>query len=143
MSVETLFGICNAVAVVGWILLLVAPRNRSVMTLSGTALPLLFAVVYLQLLIYSWSSTQGGFGSLREVAQLFENPWALLAGWVHYLAFDLFVGAWETRDALARGVSRVALAPCLLLTFLFGPIGLLCYFLVRQFAGSRSVVTVQ
>jgi len=65
------------------------------------------------------------------VAQLFENHWLLLAGWVHYLAFDLFIGAWETRDAMARRIPRLLLAPCLVLTFMLGPIGLLCYHAVR------------
>jgi len=51
---------------------------------------------------------------------------------VHYLAFDLFVGTWETRDAAGRGISRWLVAPCLLLTFLFGPIGWLSYHLVRR-----------
>ena len=55
----------------------------------------------------------------------------LLAGWVHYLAFDLFIGAWETRDAMARRVPRLLLAPCLVMTFMLGPIGLLCYHIVR------------
>jgi hypothetical protein len=54
---------------------------------------------------------------------------------VHYLAFDLFVGGWEVRDAVARGVSRWLVAPCLLLTFIFGPAGWLAYYAVR--AGAR------
>lgn len=55
----------------------------------------------------------------------------LLAGWVHYLAFDLFVGTWEVQDAVKNSVSHLLVIPCLLLTFLFGPIGLLSYFAVR------------
>jgi len=55
----------------------------------------------------------------------------LLAGWVHYLAFDLFVGSWEARDALSHRIPHLAVIPCLLLTFLFGPAGLLLYLLLR------------
>ena len=62
---------------------------------------------------------------------LFANPFALLAGWVHYLAFDLFIGAWEVRDAQQHQVPHLAVVPCLLLTFLFGPAGLLLYFVLR------------
>ncbi len=64
---------------------------------------------------------------------LFQDPWALLAGWVHYLCFDLAVGAWETRDAYRRGVPHLWLIPCLLFTFPVGPLGLLLYAVVRRF----------
>ncbi len=64
----------------------------------------------------------------------------LLAGWLHYLAFDLFVGAWEVRDASTHGVPHVLVVPCLLLTFLLGPIGLLAYHAVRLITHERSNV---
>ena len=46
---------------------------------------------------------------------------------MHYLAFDLFIGSWEVRDARRHGVPHVLVIPCLLMTFLLGPIGLLAY----------------
>jgi hypothetical protein len=55
----------------------------------------------------------------------------LLAGWVHYMAFDLFIGAWETRDARRAGVPHLMVVPCLILTFMLGPIGLLVYLALR------------
>ena len=76
-----------------------------------------------------------GFNSLTQVAILFSSPYALLAGWVHYLAFDLFIGAWETRDGLRLGLSRWLLLPCQVLTFVFGPLGLALYLLLK--AGLR------
>jgi len=74
---------------------------------------------------------QGGFGSLADVAALFSQPGLLLAGWVHYLAFDLFIGAWEVRDARRHSVSHLLVIPCLITTFLLGPIGLLAYVILR------------
>jgi hypothetical protein len=71
---------------------------------------------------------------------LFENRWALLAGWTHYLAFDLFVGTWEVRDARASGIPHLLVLPCLGLTFLFGPAGWLLYMALR--AGYTKRVTV-
>jgi hypothetical protein len=58
---------------------------------------------------------------------LFQNRWLLLAGWVHYLAFDLLLGAWQVRTARREGMSHLALLPCLLATFLFGPAGYLLF----------------
>src|SRR6267143_2127477 len=69
----------------------------------------------------------GGFGSIEQVRALFSVDAALSAGWLHYLAFDLFVGSWIVEDGLARGINRFLLIPCLALTFLFGPAGLLLF----------------
>ena len=79
----------------------------------------------------TFGRTQGDFNSLAGVAQLFQNPKALLAGWIHYLAFDLFIGSWEVRDAGRAGLHHLLVVPCLVLTFLFGPVGLLLYFALR------------
>jgi hypothetical protein len=88
---------------------------------------------YLILIVLFFGKTEGGFGSLAEVMKLFANQWATLAGWIHYLAFDLFVGGWEVRDAQARGISHWFVIPCLVLTFLLGPIGFLLYCVLRCF----------
>jgi hypothetical protein len=70
-----------------------------------------------------WSSTEGGFDTLANVQKLFTSPWAALAGWIHYLAFDLFIGALLARKVMEAGLPRLVLVPVLPLTFLFGPIG--------------------
>jgi hypothetical protein len=140
MSVETLFSGANLLALAGWLLLLAVPRNRIATTVAGTAIPLLLAVVYLVVLAMNWGNARGSFSTLHGVAELFANPWLLLAGWVHYLAFDLFVGTWEARDAMANGVPRWLLVPSLLLTFMFGPVGFLTYSATRR---SRKAGLVQ
>ena len=61
----------------------------------------------------------------------FSVEQTMLAGWVHYLVFDLFVGAWEVRDARRVGVHHLLVVPCLALTFMAGPIGLLLYLGLR------------
>jgi hypothetical protein len=136
LTPDALFSLANPLAMVGWVLLILAPRWRGTraVVLSG-ALPLLLAVAYVVLIGYqtlAHPAPGAGFGSLREVAALFQEPWALLAGWVHYLCFDMAVGAWETRDAQRRGVPHWALVPCLVATFMLGPLGLLLYSGVRR-----------
>jgi hypothetical protein len=133
---DALFLLANPVALLGWSMMVLAPRWRGtqVLVLSG-ALPLLLAAAYAAIITAHYLSPhsgQGGFGTLADVAALFRDPWALLAGWVHYLCFDMWTGAWETRDAQQRGVPHWLLVPCLALTFLFGPVGLLLYFAVRR-----------
>jgi hypothetical protein len=80
----------------------------------------------------------GNFSTLAGVSALFANPWLLLAGWLHYLAFDLLIGTWEARDSVARGVPRWLLIPCLFLTLMFGPMGWLLYMAIRTFSGSPA-----
>ena len=66
-----------------------------------------------------------------------RNPWLLLAGWLHYLAFDLLIGTWEVRDARERGIPHVVVVPCLVLTFMLGPAGWLLYLALRFAVAAR------
>jgi hypothetical protein len=139
MTLEQIFSAVNLVALIGWLLLALLPRRPWVASLvTGVAIPTLLAVAYVALIATHWHGSEGGFGSLAQVARLFENRWLLLAGWIHYLAFDLFIGSWEVRDARLRGISHWLVLPCLFLTFMFGPAGWLLYMLVRG-ARSRAV----
>ena len=141
MTPDRIFDLANLVALAGWLLLAVLPgRPRVPSLIAAVIVPALLAVVYAGIVAVHWSGSQGGFGSLEQVAQLFANPWLLLAGWVHYLAFDLFVGSWEVRDARAHGIPHWLVLPCLFLTFMFGPAGWLLYMAVR--AMRRKAVAV-
>jgi hypothetical protein len=141
MSAETVFRVCNLLASVSWLLLIILGWKRWVSGLiTGVIVPLVLAVVYLALILSHWSEGQGSFNTLSGVAALFKNQWLLLAGWVHYLAFDLFIGNWQVRDALRQKIPHWAVIPCLVLTFLFGPIGLLLYFVLRGVLRRRLTV---
>ncbi len=132
MSPEQLFSLSTMLVVPGWLLLVFLPRWRwSARIVSAVVIPIALACVYLFLIATHFGRSDGDFNSLAGVARLFQNPHALLAGWIHYLAFDLFVGAWEVRDAQRVGIHHLLVVPCLVLTFLFGPAGLLLYFLLR------------
>lgn len=132
MQPDSIFSIGNLVAMTGWILLTVAPRWKVTRTvvLSGL-IPLLLGAAYLILVALFFGKSEGSFGTLSGVMTLFQNPWAVLAGWIHYLAFDLFVGSWEVRDSERHGISHFLVIPCLFLTFMLGPVGLLVYFIIR------------
>ena len=132
MHPETLFSAAGKIAMVGWALLVFAPRWRWSQRMASAIVPLTLAIVYLVLIGLYFVKSPGGFGTLAQVNQLFQNPWLLLAGWIHYLAFDLFLGAWQVRQAERLGISRFLVIPCLLLTFLFGPVGFLVFWTIRS-----------
>jgi hypothetical protein len=133
MSPEQLFAITNGLAVLAWLLLAALPGRRWVTeVVTGRAVPMLFAVLYVAIVATTFAGAEGSFTTLDGVASLFSNPWLLLAGWLHYLAFDLLIGTWEARDARERGVPQLVLVPCLFLTLMFGPGGWLLYMGLRR-----------
>lgn len=133
MNAETIFSIANTTALLSWILLAVAPRWTWTKRIVRAAIPLLLSAAYLVLSVLFFGHAEGGFGTLDDVMKLFTNKNVALAGWIHYLAFDLFVGSWEVKDSQERGISHWFVVPCLLLTFLLGPIGFLLYNIIRLF----------
>ena len=90
------------------------------------------AVVYLVLIAMFLPGAQGGFSSIAGVRALFADDALLTAGWVHYLAFDLFVGAIEVRLAQRHDIPHIVLIPILVATFMLGPIGLLAFFVGKS-----------
>jgi hypothetical protein len=131
MTAEQIFSLGNGLSVVCWALLAVLPNRRWVTeVVAGRVAPALFAVAYVAIVLTIFPRAQGSFSTLAGVSALFANPWLLLAGWLHYLAFDLLVGAWEARDSVERAVPRWLLVPCLFLTLMFGPLGWLAYVVV-------------
>jgi Domain of unknown function (DUF4281) len=137
MSEALLFRIASTTALLSWIALAVQPKR--VAPLLRFVVPAALAVLYIWALVTAPKNPDGGFGSLAQVKSLFTQDRVILAGWVHYLAFDLFIGCWEVMDARERGINHLFVVPCLFLTFMFGPVGLLLYFVLR--AGASRVTT--
>lgn len=135
MPLEMLFKWANYAVLPFWLLLIAVPRWRWTQRLvHGPAVVLLLTPIY-AFLLFGYATAPEGmtFLTLYGVMIGFSSPHIVAAGWIHYLIFDLFVGAWEARDALRRGVPRWLLIPSLLGTLLFGPIGLLLYVVARFF----------
>lgn len=95
--------------------------------------PLMISILYVWLMgsHFPLAPESANFASLAGVGAFFTVPELLLAGWIHYLAFDLFVGAWEVKDAQANGIRHLAVIPCLVATLMAGPGGLLLYWIVK------------
>lgn len=134
MDAASLFDLANAGALIGWLMLAFAPVRRSWLVPGARVLGVLLAVLYSGLLIGAVAGGgmgEGDFTSLASVTALFARPEGVLVGWVHYLAFDLWVGAWAVEDAHRRGLKHPFVLPCLVFVFLAGPLGLLLYLAAR------------
>jgi hypothetical protein len=130
------FSLGGKLAMLGWLALLTAlfvERIRPMAQIAAAmAIPALLATAYGLLIARGFAEApNGGFGSIEQVRVLFQSDSALAAGWLHYLAFDLFVGSWIVADGLRRHIPAVLILPCLPLTFLFGPLGLLLFLALR------------
>ncbi len=137
----TVFAGANLLALLGWIGLVALPRKpallAAILYLGIGLLCLIYAVALLGLLSglidpAAPADTSPDFFSIEGVRSIFASDGGVTVGWVHYLAFDLFVGLWIARDADAKSFSRLAQAPILLTTFLAGPLGLIVWLVVRE-----------
>ncbi len=125
LNPENLFKIANSIALVSWIILILFPGWRITrLVVKSGAVSLVLAIGYwlaLAMVGFVGIPSGAGFGSLAAVKSLFSSDWGLLAGWVHYLAFDLLVGV-QVQTAMNRN-SYWLRSLCLILIFMFGPVG--------------------
>ena len=140
-NLETIFSLASLAAMIGWIVLILLPRRwKWLNTIPLLIIPLLLSGAYASMLLPGLlaGGGEGDFSSLAGVRTLFSSDGALLVGWIHYLAFDLLVGTIIARQADDEGINRFIQAPCLLLTFMFGPVGFLLFQIVR---GTKRLIS--
>lgn len=133
MTTSAVFQFANTIAMLMWVLMILLPNWKWTRFLVDYKLvPILLSGLYI---IYIVQSVQGGgsmdFSSLESVKKLFTVEIAVLAGWLHYLAFDLVVGMWILDQNRVLKINHLILVPCLLGAFIFGPVGFLLYMIVR------------
>lgn len=133
---EHVFQVANMAVIPGWALLIFLPRWKWTNAVV-TALAVTLAAAYTAFFFRNFFAGQGGFATLDSVRALFSQPVVMLVGWIHYLCFDLLIGAWEAREAARLNIPRLVTGPCLVLTLMLGPLGLLA-FLVARFLYSRE-----
>jgi hypothetical protein len=136
MDIQFLFKVFNFGVLIPWAMMIFLPRWKGTQMMLKSLLPvLIIAASYLFLVLWDALVSNGGaidFTSFESIKQGFARDEVMLIGWMHYLAFDLFVGMWELRDAQRISLPHLLLVPCLLLTLLFGPIGLVLYWVLSQ-----------
>lgn len=126
ITLERLFSIASSTATMGWLSLAagVLFRRRALSTwVPGIVVATTLALIYAALLAAYWHDARGNFSSLNGIGTLFQSPGLLLAGWIHYLAFDLVVGVMIVRQASDERLPRLLIIALLPVTFLFGPVG--------------------
>jgi len=133
MDTSQIFSLVSSLAAVQWLLLIILPKWRVTLWLiSYPLVPIVLSVIYCIYITGFFSISGGGYESLQQVRTLFANDSLLLAGWVHYLAFDLLIGFAIIRSSQERTISHWLVIPCLVMTFMFGPVGFLLYQIIKK-----------
>lgn len=132
ITVDTLFSFSSQLAMFGWVVLIFFPRKLQLLNmLPKYIIPSLLSLTYAVLIMLYFFNTPGGFSTFQAVKTLFQTDSLLLAGWLHFLAFDLFIGAWIANKADSLGMSRLFQAPILFATFMLGPLGFIIFIGIR------------
>ncbi|MRX27443.1 ABA4-like family protein [Kangiella sp. HZ709] len=132
-TANQIFAFCSQLAMLGWLILILLPRGLKLINFIPLYLiPFTISSIYSVLIFKTFFTVDGGFSSLTDVRLLFQNDGALLAGWVHYLAFDLFIGGWIAKKCDELKISRIIQTPILIATFMLGPIGLALFLMIRS-----------
>ena len=141
LSQKRLFQLASLVALGGWSVLIQLPTwshgPRLVLGVAVVLLCVLYGFSLFQALTSRGERGQGkpGFFTLRGVLALFSNPKAVLAAWIHILAFDLLAGLYIQQQGAAQGIGHLWLVPCYLLAMMFGPLGLLLFLAISLLHG--------
>jgi hypothetical protein len=142
LDADMVFKAINWLALAGWAALLLSPLRRGAAIVFARIMAACLCGLYLSLLVNGMIAGPGmpegaGFQTLDAVQALLSTRGAILAAWVHFLAFDLFVGSWIASDAPGARVPHALVIPCLALTFVAGPAGLLLYLLLKAARRAR------
>src|SRR5262252_5243868 len=135
---KTLFKLSSLIVLPSWALMIFLPRLRVTKRLMSSPLVCAApAALYAALVIPRFAEVWRAVSSpeLSGIAALLSSPIGATVGWLHFLAFDLFVGRWIYLDGRERGVPAWVLAPVLFLTLMIGPCGFLLYLIVRHARG--------
>jgi hypothetical protein len=140
LTPSIVFSIANMLVLPTWLLLIIAPKWKITRFLTDyKVIPLLLAVTYGFYVITGLLKTGlPDFSDLKSVMELFTEEKAVLTGWIHYLAFDLLVGMWIVNENRTLGIHKGIMVPCLLGTFMFGPLGFLLFMLIKFFKTKKS-----
>ena len=136
ISTENIFNSLNLLVLLGWIPLFIFPYSRFTKKLiNGLYLPFILCSFYIYFLFQTNGLFSADFSSLGGILDLFKSSTeeSAAAGWIHYLAFDYFVGCWIVNHSIEKGVPYIIFIIPLIFTLFAGPFGLLLFLIFRLF----------
>ena len=143
-TIETLYMWINLGVLPFWFILIVFPQSHLSRIFVTSIFPFFILsgvyifILYKSFLIgYDFDGNFTLYLGLSELSRLFEDHLYIMIFWTHFIAINLFIGGWITKDSQKFSINKVLLAIPLIITYLIGPIGLFLYWIIRIFYAKR------
>ncbi len=143
-TIETLYMWINLGVLPFWFILIAFPQSHLSRIFVTSIFPFfILSGVYIFILYKSYLigyDFDGNFSlylGLKELSRLFEDHLYIIIFWTHFIAINLFIGGWIVKDSQKFSINKVLMAVPLIMTYLIGPIGLFCYWIIRIFYAKR------
>ena len=127
-----------------WFILIFFPQSQLCKIFTTSIFPLLIlSLIYFYFLYmffqndYDFLSNFNLYLGLKNLSDLFSDNSFLIMFWIHFLAINLFCGAWLVKDSQKFGINKILMFFPLLFTYLIGPIGLTIYWIIRIFYAKK------
>ena len=127
-----------------WFMLIIIPNSRITrLFVNSIVSPLILATAYVYVIYQTILLDEPVFVilklylSLDNLYTVFATESFLLIFWIHFLALNLFLGSWVSRDGIKYNMSRSVITTPLILIYFTGPLGLVLYWLLRVFYAKR------
>ena len=127
-----------------WFILVFLPQSKVCGLFVTSIFPfLILGSVYIYLLYYffntgyDFSENFSLYLGIYDLANLFENEGFLILFWTHFLAINLFCGAWIVRDSQKYLMSKYFNFIPLIITYFIGPLGIIIYWIIRIFFAKK------
>ncbi len=127
-----------------WIMLIFIPNSKITrIFLNSIILPFLLSFAYIYIIYQAVLMDEPMLDvfklylSLDNLYTIFSVENFLLVFWLHFLALNIFLGTWVSRDAIKYSVPRGLVSIPLIGIYFSGPVGLLLYWFIRIFYAKK------
>jgi len=141
---ENIFLWANFAILPFWLLLIIIPSSKFTQFFVNSIIaPLILSATYIYIIYQAILMNEPIFDvfrlylSLDNLYILFATESFLLVFWLHFLALNLFLGSWISRDGIKYNMPRGLVFLPLILVYLTGPLGLVLYWIIRVFYAKR------
>ena len=127
-----------------WLMLIFIPNSKfTQFFVNSIILPLILSATYVYTIYQAILFEEPIFDffklylNLDGLYTIFATESFLLVFWLHFLALNLFMGSWVSRDGVKYNISRSLLFIPLILIYFAGPLGLVLYWIIRVFFAKK------
>ena len=130
-----------------WLILFFFPQSKICKIFTTSIFPIfIFSLIYLYLIYlifrydYDFLNNFRLYLGMKELSNLFSDNSFLILFWIHFLAINLFCGAWIVNDYQKYNISKILMFFPILITYFIGPLGIFVYWIIRIFYAKKIIL---